>query len=44
MTTKQFQLKIDLELRKKLKMKAVKENKTMNDMIISLIQDFVKEK
>jgi hypothetical protein len=44
MAEKSFQLKIDDKLRDKLKKRAIDEKSTMNDIILSLIKDYLKEK
>lgn len=42
MIEKAFQLKLDEELRKKLKKRSIDENKSMNEIIVSLIKHYLK--
>jgi hypothetical protein len=42
MIEKAFQLKLDEELRKKLKKKSIDEGKSMNEIIVSLIKNYLK--
>ena len=42
MIEKTFQLKLDEELRKKLKKKSIDKGKSMNEIIVSLIKNYLK--
>ncbi len=43
MAKKSFQLKIDEELRKSLKRRSIDEGRTMNEIIIRLIEKYLKK-